>query len=303
LEVAVPVPELRLGVNTCFAVKNWPRPADWLEVVASWGIERVQFSMDMLDPFMPGAREAAEEIGTLAAGRGIRIDSTFTGAAAYHSNLLSHPDARYRAHALEWYRGVIQLTAAMGARATGGHMGALSVAEGRSPAVCQARTDGLIESIAALGDEARRCGIECLLWELMPSPFEPPHTPAEALELLDRANERSPVPVRLCYDLGHTCAPGVLSAADPEVVYTWLAQLLHVTPMVHLQQTDGLGDRHWPFCGDFERQGIIVPERVRALLAASPLDAVDLVLEILHPPEATPEQILDDWARSIQHWQ
>ncbi|MDP2872111.1 MAG: TIM barrel protein [Bacillota bacterium] len=296
--------ELRLAVNTCFAVKNWPMPADWLGIVRGWGVERVQFSVDLLDPFMPGASRAAEEIREQAVDHGISIDSTFTGACAYHSNLLSHPDARYRAHALNWYRGVVKLSAAMGAGATGGHMGALSAAEAAAPALRSERLTGLAQAIGILGADAGRRGLKMLLWELMPSACEPPHTPAEASELLARANELSPVPVRLCFDLGHACAPDVLSGSgpDPETVYRWLAELLPVTPMVHLQQTDGLGDRHWPFAGDYQRQGIIEPARVREVLSASPLPGVDLVLEILHPPEAGQGQILDDWARSIERW-
>lgn len=305
--------ELRLAVNTCFALKHWPVPADWLEVVAGWGVSRVQFSMDLLDPFMPGAREVAGEIGAAAAGRGVVVESTFSGAAAYHTSLLSHPDGRYRAHALEWYRRVIELSGLMGAHATGGHMGALSVSEGASGGAARGeRLAGLIDAVGQLGAEARRHGLESLLWELMPSPLEPPHTPGEAFELLERANAASSVPVRLCYDLGHACAPGVGvgagagvgagSGPDGETLYRWLEELLPITPMVHLQQTDGLGDRHWPFAGIYQEQGVISPERVCGLVSASPLPVVDMVLEILHPPETPPDRILDDWARSIDLW-
>jgi sugar phosphate isomerase/epimerase len=293
---------LRLAVNTCFAVKHWPVAVDWLDIVARWGVSAVQFSMDMLDPFMSGAGNVAAETRAAAAERGVSIESTFTGAAAYHTNLLLHPDARYRAHALEWYQRVIEISALMGARATGGHLGALSVREGACEGVRGQRLAGLVEAVGVLGEEARAAGLEeGLLWELMPSPLEPPHTPGEAFDLLARADASSPVPVRLCYDLGHACAPGV--GPDGETLYRWLEELLPVTPMLHLQQTDGLGDRHWPFAGVYQERGVVSAGRVCELVSTlSPLADVDMVLEILHPPETPPDRILDDWARSIDLW-
>ena len=40
----------RLGINTCFAVKRWPRPRDWAPIVR-WqlGLSLVQHSLDLVD--------------------------------------------------------------------------------------------------------------------------------------------------------------------------------------------------------------------------------------------------------------
>ena len=39
---------VRLGINTCFAVKRWPRPEDWAPVVRDrLGLELVQHSLDL----------------------------------------------------------------------------------------------------------------------------------------------------------------------------------------------------------------------------------------------------------------
>ena len=39
----------RLGINTCFAVKRWPRPGDWARIVRDeLGLEVVELSLAWL---------------------------------------------------------------------------------------------------------------------------------------------------------------------------------------------------------------------------------------------------------------
>lgn len=292
--------ELHLQVNTCFAVKNWPTAEQWLDLVDGWGISEVQFCLDLLNPCLPDALAIGEEIRKAAEKRKVSICSTFTGTIAYVQNMLLHPDPRYRNDALKWYLKAIELTGVMGAKTTGGHFGALSSVDELNPIQGGEKVQYLIESFRIFGEAAAKAGLEYLVWELMPSSRELPHTPDEALVLLERANEVSPIPIRLCFDLGHACAHDVYP--DDQTVYLWLEKLLPVTPMVHLQQTDGKGDHHWPFTDEFNALGIIEPSAVKSILSRSPYPTVDLVLEILHPPEASPAKIKNDWAESIAIW-
>ena len=40
----------RLGINTCFAVKRWPRPGDWARIVRDeLGLEVVELSLDLIE--------------------------------------------------------------------------------------------------------------------------------------------------------------------------------------------------------------------------------------------------------------
>ena len=42
--------KLQLGINNCFAVKRWPQPHEWTEIVrAELGLELVQHSLDLSD--------------------------------------------------------------------------------------------------------------------------------------------------------------------------------------------------------------------------------------------------------------
>ncbi len=297
---------LVLSANTCFANKNWPRPEQWVECVKSWGLRSVQCSLDLLDPLLPDARQLAAEMGRAAEAAGVEIWSTFTGSRAYATNMLGHSDARYRDWARTWLLAAVEVTAAMGARATGGHIAALeascavrdaSVSEGRlAPALIRS----LAGDCAEIGRRAVDVGLEYLMLEAMPGARELPHTPRDVRDLLGAINEVSPAPFELCYDLGHACGSDL--RPDRERAYAWLEEMLPFIRCVHLQQTDGLGDRHWPFTEEHTGDGIISPARVLQVLAGSARERIDLVFEIIHPPEAGPEEILADWAESVTAW-
>src|SRR2546423_6791181 len=91
------------------------------------------------------------------------------------------------------------------------------------------------------------------------------------------------VPIMLCLDVGHQCVPGTTGAErDP---YAWLERLGSEAPVVHLQQSDGVGDHHWPFTEETNAKGRIRPDEVLAALDRSGATEVALVLEIVPPFE------------------
>src|SRR5262249_41155788 len=126
----------RLGINTCFAVKRWPRPSDWAAVVRDeLGLDLVQHCLDLVDTEADRAdlEHQAADLRDSCADAGLTLHSTFTGLAAYSANLLLHPDRARRVRARDWYQRIIGFTAAAGALSTGGHIGAYSVADWRNP--------------------------------------------------------------------------------------------------------------------------------------------------------------------------
>jgi len=67
-------------------------------------------------------RPGAAEPGRLRAGcaaAGLTLHSTFTGLAAYWSNLLLHPDSAARERARSWYRRAVDFTATAALDASG----------------------------------------------------------------------------------------------------------------------------------------------------------------------------------------
>ena len=293
--------DVRLGINTCFAVKRWPRPVDWGTIVRDHlGLRLVQHTLDLVDLYgHPGEIERqADELTRAAGDLGLEIASTFTGLAAYSSNLLLAPDAEVRAAAQAWYEKAIRFTAGIGARITGGHVGAFTVHDWTDTATRAERWSDLKQSLAALAAIASESGLEALVVENLASAREP-STMAMVADLLTNGGEGR-VPIRACIDVGHMCVPGTQGEErDP---YAWLRHLGAHAPIVQLQQSDAAGDHHWPFTPETNATGIISAERVLAALDASGATDVALVLEVIPAFEQDDDQALADLVRSARYW-
>jgi D-erythrulose 1-phosphate 3-epimerase len=289
---------LELGINTCFAVKRWPRPDDWAPIVRNrLGLTLVQHSLDLVD-LSTSNDSTSRTLRETAAAAGLEIHSTFTGLAAYSSNLLLAPDADARAEARRWFETVIAFSTAVGARATGGHVGAFAVADWLDAGPRASLWAGLRASLASLAAGARTEGLEYLVVENLASAREP-STMAQIDDLLTDGDDRH-VPIRLCLDLGHMCVPGTHGEdRDP---YAWLRRFGLRAPIVQLQQSDAAGDHHWPFTPERNREGRIDADRVIDALGESGADEVALIIEVIPPFEQDDEAVLEDLARSVEYW-
>src|SRR5271165_1914090 len=119
----------RLGINNCFAVKRWPRPDDWAQIVRDeLGLGIVELSLDLVEDISDAAarEQAAGQIRSALSRHELQAETVFTGLAAYSLNLLMHPDAARRSAAVSWYCSVVDLSARLGVRGIGGHVGAMS---------------------------------------------------------------------------------------------------------------------------------------------------------------------------------
>lgn len=296
------MPTIRLGINNGFAAKRWPEPNEWSRLVAEEiGLTDVQFSFDLLDPLLPDPErdDLITDIRNAGTRHDLQIRTTFTGSNAYGQNLLGHPDLRLRRSAKAWFLAAIRQTSALGAKATGGHFGAMSVRSNRSIAARNEAIDRLVQLVAELSQTAAASGLRYLLWEMMPSSLEPPHTPIEAAFLLTEVNRVAALPIWLCFDLGHCCAPDLTTPGDP---IEWLQELLPWVRMVHLQQTDGRDDRHWPFTELHRARGIIDPRAIADVVRMSEADVIDLVFEFVHPMTVPHRQVIEDYRTSVDQW-
>jgi sugar phosphate isomerase/epimerase len=293
-------PTYTLGINTCFAVKRWPEPERWAEIVAgTLGLRMVQHSLDLvdLDADAP-AREQAAAVAAACAGQGISMHSTFTGLGAYGRNLLLDPDPVQRRRALAWFRRAVDFTAAAGGRAAGGHVGAFSVADWHDAGRRAELWDGLRADLGELAAYAGEHGLEAFLFENMAARREP-STIAEAESLLASAGDGRAA-IALCLDVGHQCAVG--TGGDDRDPYVWLRRLGARSPVIHLQQSDADADHHWPFTAERNAQGRIDAGRVLDALDASGASDVALVLEVIPSFEQDDDLVLAELADSAEHW-
>jgi D-erythrulose 1-phosphate 3-epimerase len=293
-------PRYTLGINTCFAVKRWPEPERWAEIVAGeLGLGMVQHSLDLVDLEADApVREQAEAVAAACAARGIAVHSTFTGLGAYGRNLLLDPDPVQRRRAAAWFRRAVDFTAASGGRATGGHVGAFSVADWRDATRRGELWDGLRADLGELAAYAGECGLEAFLFENMAARREP-STIADAQALLAPAADGRAA-IALCLDVGHQCVVG--TSGDDRDPYAWLRRLGARSPVVHLQQSDDEADHHWPFTAERNAQGRIDAGRVLDALDASGAVEVALVLEVIPSFEQDDDLVLAELAESAEHW-
>ncbi len=296
-------PHLHLGINTCFAVKRWPEPEHWLDIVKNeLGLQCCQFSLDLVDPMLDEAATTAyaERVRAYATTNNILIHSTFTGLAAYSWSLLLHPDEQMRLAAMRWYERAIDFTARLGASGTGGHIGALSVQDASDPARKHALVQDLLERLRFLSRYAADRGLQFLLFENMAVTREWGHTLEEAQELNSLTTDNG-VPLVLCFDIGHPCALHTGTSSDDYLA--WFAQSWQRTPIVHLQQTDTSSDHHWPFTQAYNAIGVIQAEKViSAVRSWTHADDVYLFLEPIHPFEAEDATVLRELRESVEYW-
>jgi sugar phosphate isomerase/epimerase len=293
--------KVELGINTCFALKRWPRPADWASVVHNdLGLDLVELSLDLIEgtDSFAGRRHAVERTRAALDANGLRAHATFTGLTAYTLDLLMHPDPARREAALAWYREVVDLTAALGAGATGGHVGCMSVPDWDVPERRAERWGGLKRDLATISRYASNAGLDYLLVENLVAVREP-STMAQLEDLLTDGDSDH-VPWRLCLDVGHQCVPGTVGVErDP---YAWLQRFGGRLVEVQLQQSDGIADHHWAFTAEHNANGIIDPARVLETLAAAGAESVDLIFEIIPGWEDPDERVIDDLASSVELW-
>jgi sugar phosphate isomerase/epimerase len=288
----------RLGINTCFAVKRWPRPQEWARIAAEQlGLDLVQHSLDLVDLDADGSAQAAEVRGACA-DAGLELTSTFTGLVAYSTSLLLHPDEEARRNARGWYERVIEFSALAGAKRAGGHVGSLSAADHADAARRAALEAELAGTLHELAATARAAGLDGLLVENMACAREPA-TIAD-IESLLAAGDGSHVPIELCLDIGHQCVPG--TSGDDRDPYAWLRRLAARAPVIHLQQSDAAGDHHWPFTPELNARGRIDAARVLEAIEASGASEVELILEVIPPFEQEDKQVLADLEASVEHW-
>ncbi len=298
--------EILLGVNNCFAIGRFPEPEEWLRVIKDeLGITHVQFCYDLLDPVIIEDdlfKTKCLYIKKLADERGVAIDTAVTGEVSHKFNLLLDPDPDMRRCYLRWYEKMVRAGGLLGVEGSGIYVGTLSEKDQRDPIRRESLTEILMDEIAHLTLVAKDEGQRYFLWEPMSIPREMPCTIDETKGIIERVNHKSHVPVRLCLDVGH----GYIRSDDPRDrdPYAWLRELAHISPTIHMQQTDGKGSRHWPFTEEYNSLGIIVPERVFEAIEASGAEKAIITFEFFYSAHAIPdESALENLKISVDYWQ
>lgn len=291
--------DLKLGINLGFAINKYIEPKVWTKIVAvDLGLKHVQFVADLLNPFYPMEyiRKEIERINNSVSEYGLCIDSIFSSAFC-RVNLFLHPDDEGSAIWYDWYKRMLWIGSKLGAKTGGSHFGIMTFDSYEQNDKRAFLIEAAVKKWQQLSFYAQELGYTALIVEPMSVPREMANTVEETLELLDRVNAHSGVPMRVCLDVGH--APHE-AQRDP---YPWIERLGALSPVIHLQQTQLHKSHHWPFIPEYNEAGIIKPEKVIKALEKSGCTQSLLILEISHREHRdTDWRIISDLKQSVDYW-
>jgi D-erythrulose 1-phosphate 3-epimerase len=279
---------MKLGLNLSFATKRWLRPEILAKMIKNdLNVHYVQFTWDLVDPWWPAEKRdvLAKQWSEAFSKEGLKITGTFGGLASYTYAHLLAPTHEQRQIALEFFKRGVDLTAVMGADTIGTPIGGMSHEDAndeRKRAELYEIALGYIRELAAY---AKIKGLKKILIEATPLLTEFPHSPEASVKMMKDLEGTTDVPVRLLLDWGHALfKPLLKEEADMTL---WLKQCHPYVDAIHLQQTDGLLDRHW----DFTSEGIITPELIKSVTKECGADDIIQYLEVVTPFEAFDEDV------------
>jgi D-erythrulose 1-phosphate 3-epimerase len=287
------------GVNLSFAPKRWPEPEAWARIVREdMGLDLVQFSFDLLDPWWPDpARiQQAERVRASAEASGITIHSAQIGISSYTFNGLLHPDPAVRDLGVTWWTRAIDVAAAMGAQAVGGPLGALTSSSAAAAGERERAYQEALPIIADLADRAGAAGLRALLVEPTPQAREIPSSMAESVRLTRDLSGQCRVPVEYVLDIGHALYEPLYG---PEArLAEWFEAVGSHIGILHLQNTDFQSDSHW---GWPDARGVYSVSEFADQVRSAGLDAIPIFLEVFYPFELADDLVLANAVSSVQH--
>jgi D-erythrulose 1-phosphate 3-epimerase len=290
---------MELGINLSFAIKRWPEPERWAWIVREdLGLDLVQFSFDLLDPWWPAVERGAmaRRVRRAVADHGLQLHSAQLGLTWYTFNGLLHPDPSGRAIAGEWWQRALETAAEIGAPAIGGPLGALSAAETADQATVQQRSSELIEATIAVSNAAAAAGLRGLLIEPTPLPREIPHTIDQSRQMMIDLRGRTGVPVTYVLDVGHALYRPLYG---PDITITdWLVPLRGDIGVIHLQNHDYASDAHW---GWPDPRGSYDVAALGRSLRDAELGEIPVMLELFYPFELADNTVLENTISSVRH--
>lgn len=286
---------MELGLNLSFAVKRWMEPDVLARMCAhDFGVKHIQFTWDLIDPWWPeDKRDPLIDLYRSSFEKeGLVIDATFGGLASYTYPQLLAPLAIQREISMAFFRRAIDLTVRMGAKVMGTPVGGMSHADANDPRRREERYQSMLDAVGALAAYGRQKGLAEIHIEATPLMTEFPHSPDASVRLMEDLRGTD-IPVKLLIDWGHALYQPLLgNEAD---IHLWFHKCKPYIGSIHLQQTDGMLDRHW----DFTKSGIITPELIGQATAKAGLDDIVQYLEVVTIFESTDEAVYDGMKKTM----
>lgn len=286
-----------LGLNLSFATKRWMEPKQLAYMCRNtFGVEHIQFTWDLIDPWWPEVQRdlLVREYSEAFAAEGLKIDATFGGLAAYtYPQLLASSDVQKQI-SFSFFKRAIDLTAAMGAEVMGTPVGGMSFNAANDEKRRTELYGTMLNYIRKLAVYGKEKGLKEIHIEATPLLTEFPHSPGVSVKMMEDLKGTA-IPVKLLIDWGHALyKPLLKEEAD---MCLWLKKCAPYVGSIHLQQTDGLLDRHW----DFTREGIVTPELIRKATSEAGLNDIVQYLEVVTAFESSDDEVFEGMRKTMEY--
>lgn len=287
---------MKLGLNLSFATKRWLEPSKLAAMCREdFEVKHIQFTWDLIDPWWPEEQRdlLAQQYRRAFEAEGLSIDASFGGLASYIYPQLLAPTEELREISFMFFKRAVDLTAAMGVPVIGSPVGGMSYDDAKDDKRRANLYQIMIDYLQRLAAYAKERGLKEIHIEATPLITEFPHSPTVAVQMM-KDLEGSAIPFKLLIDWGHALfKPLLKEEADMGL---WLKECAPYVGSIHLQQTDGLLDRHW----DFTEDGIVTPQLIKSVTEESGLGDVVQYLEVVTAFEAFDDDVYEAMKKTMK---
>ncbi|MDP1702383.1 MAG: TIM barrel protein [Aestuariivirga sp.] len=293
-----------LSVNTNPLVNRFAEPEDVVSVLTDEiGIGHFQLVHEFINPSWaaPTVKRLTDRMAKACAKHRAKITSIMTGPYG-RLNHFAHPDAEVRDYYVDWFKGMVDIAADLGAPAIGTQFGIFTFRDYDDPV----RREGLMRiALECWRDVARHAkarGISYLFWEPMSVGRELGHTIKEC-QALQNWIEAGGLPISLkpMIDIDH----GDVTSPDPADTdpYAWAKDFAARSPIIHIKQSTMNKGGHWPFTSRYNRDGRITPEKLLAAINAGGGIDNELCLELaFREREPSDRSVVAALKESVAYW-
>ena len=293
-----------LSVNTNPLVNRFAEPEDVISVLANEiGIGHIQLVHEFINPSWaaPTLKRLTDRTAKACAKSRAKITSIMTGPYG-RLNHFAHPDAEVRGYYVDWFKGMADIAADLGAPAIGTQFGIFTFRDYDDPIRRESLMRIALDCWREVAGHAKERGLSYLFWEPMSVGRELGHTIKDCQALQNWIDAgRLPIPLKPMVDIDHGDVSSPNSAdIDP---YAWAKYFATQSPIIHIKQSTMNKGGHWPFTAQYNRDGRITPEKLLAAVKAGGSIDNELCLELaFREREPTDRNVVSSLKESVAYW-
>ena len=293
-----------LSVNTNPLVNRFAEPEDVISILADEiGIGHIQLVHEFINPSWQAAtvKRLTDRMAKACAKSRTKITSVMTGPYG-RLNHFAHPDAEVRGYYVDWFKGMADIAADLGAPAIGTQFGIFTFRDYDDFSRRSALMQTALDCWRDVAEYAKARGLSYLFWEPMSVGRELGHTIKDCQALQNWINRSAlPIPLKPMVDIDH----GDVTSSNPadSDPYSWAKDFAAQSPIIHIKQSTMNKGGHWPFTAQYNRDGRITPEKLLAAVKAGGGIDNELCLELaFREREPIDRMVISALKESVAYW-